>query len=158
MNNANVRVEATNQITCALGIEESDVFFNEAIVEVTAKVPRDPLTQNVVDGGSHTHTDSRENDENEHVQTIGLNCLIVTLCEKVNNYTDEGWDGKFPTAATNQEEHSNTDRAALALGITKNETEGPVLISLGPFIWLLGGSLFLGFFFLFLLLVRLSEE
>ena len=60
MNNANVRVEATNQITCALGIEESDVFFNEAIVEVTAKVPRDPLTQNVVDGGSHTHTDSRE--------------------------------------------------------------------------------------------------
>ena len=86
MNNANVRVEATNQITCALGIEESDVFFNEAIVEVTAKVPRDPLTQNVVDGGSHTHTDSRE---------LIKKARLVSIRDKVDVARLKTWLDKF---------------------------------------------------------------
>ena len=86
-------------------------------------------------------------DENEHVEAIGLNGGKVTHCEQVNNDTNEGWDGKFTQATSDEEEHSNGDRAAFALCVAKNETEGPVLVFLGPLSRLLWGGLL--FFFLF---------
>ena len=83
-------------------------------------------------------------DENEHVEAIGLNGGIIARCEQVNNDTNEGWDGKFTQATSDEEEHSNGDRAAFALCIAKNETEGPVLVFLGPLsrLFLLGDLLF----------------
>ena len=92
-------------------------------------------------------------DENEHVEAIGLNGGKVTHCEQVNNDTNEGGEGKLTQATSNQEEHSNGDRAAFALCVAKNETEGPVLVFLGPLSRLLWGDLL----FVFLFRVSLGE-
>ena len=83
-------------------------------------------------------------DEAKHVEAIVFNSLKVFHCEQVNDDTNEGWDGKFTQATSDQEEHSDGDRAAFALCVAKNETEGPIPVFLGPFSRLVRSRLVLG--------------
>ena len=97
-------------------------------------------------------------DEDEHVEAIGLNRLIVTHCKQVNDDTNEGWDGKLTQAASDQEEHSDGDGAAFSLCVAKNEFEGPVLVFLGSLSDLVYRLFLSGLILIFHLRVCLGEE
>ena len=59
LNDLNVRVQTTDQVTCSFFVEESNVFVDYGIVEVFAEFLGNALTQNVEDSCTKANTNSR---------------------------------------------------------------------------------------------------
>ena len=90
----NVGVEATNQISGAVCVEETDILVNERVVKVIAEITGDTLAQNVKDCCADTNTDSGDLSKGKRILDLSQPQL-TNKKQETYNYNDYHVPARF---------------------------------------------------------------